>query len=115
MCIRARLAREIAHLLRAIARYWSPSEVGHDTNISSHRRVHEYEEIEYFLDRVRLFDLHQHHKNEEWASRVHVAPGDLSVAPAGTSYRLTLYEGTKSEAVRVITVRMYHGHTVLFL
>ena len=94
MRIRARLAREITHLPRAIARHWSPSEVGHGTYISSHRRVHEYKEIGYSHDCLELFDLHQHHKNEDWATRVHVTPGDLLAVPANTFYRFTLDQGT---------------------
>ena len=86
MRIRARVAREIAHLPRAIARYWSPS--------NTNRRAHEYKEIEYFLDRVRLFDLYRHHKNEEWVTMAHVTPGDLLHVPADTCYRLVLDEGT---------------------
>ena len=38
----------------------------------------------------------------------HATPRDLFVAPAGTLHRPTLDEGTKTEAVRLITVRAYH-------
>ena len=66
-------------------------------------------EIGYFLDCLGLFDLHEHYKNEEWATRVHVAPGDLLAMPAGTFYLLVLDEGMKTEAVQLYKVRVYYS------